>query len=437
MRRAIALLALSPFVSMAIAADRDPAVLQAESLLAKQQPNSAYLLLAPLEDEKGGDPDFDYVLGQAALNSGRASEAAFAFERCLAIDPKNGPCRVLMARAHMALGERATAKQELNTVQESQPPLEVSNLVAQYLGALQQQEKKERRNLNAWAQLGLGYDGNVNSARQDSSVVFPSLPGMVWTLNQAGVQQSDTFIQSGAGLSFSYKLSPTWRALADASVNTRGYQEWDAYSNLILDGGVGMGWSAGHNSLMFKLQQQAYYLDNNRYRNYTGALAQYQYAITETAGLSAYIQGSQLDYRGVRPDADRNTLGLGYSQALGGNQAPVIYAGLYGGGEKAEGNFPHLNQAFYGLRLGGSLGANRLRYTGSLSVEQRQFDGPQPLVMIEDREDTQLDVSLGLIHQVDRHFSIRPTYTFTTSSSNNPLSDFDRHMVSVDFRYDR
>lgn len=437
MRRSAAVLALFVLSPLATAASKDPVIAQAESFLAKRQPNSAYNLLVPLEDERGGDPDFDYTLGVAALDSGRANEAAFAFERCLAVEPKNGPCRVQMARAHMALGENNSARGELQAVRESQPPVEVENLVAQYLGALNQREVSEKRRIGAWAQVGIGRDNNVNSATADSNIIFPALPGMVWTLNQAGVQQADSFIQGGAGASLQYKLSPSLHLLADASVSSRGYQEWDAFNNIALDGGLGLAWKTGHNSLQVKLQQQGYYLDSDRYRNYTGLLAQYQHVLSEAAAFSAYIQGSQLDYRGRRSDADRYTLGTGYSQSLSGALSPVIYAGLYGGSEVAEGNVPHLDQRFYGLRLGGSLGPSRaLRFTGSFSAEQRQFDGPQPLVMTEDRKDTQFDLSLGAVYQVDSHISVRPAYTYTLSDSNNPLSDYDRHVVSIDFRYE-
>ncbi len=423
---------------MALAASNDPLIAQAEALLAKRQPGSAYNLLAPLEDERGGTPDFDYVLGVAALDSGRASEAAFAFERCLAVEPHNGPCRVQMARAHMALGENSSARSELQTIQESQPPVEVQNMVAQYLGAINQREVSEKRQVGAWAQLGFGWDNNVNSATADGNVIFPALPGMVWTLNPAGVQQDDTFLQGGAGASLSYKLSPSLRLLADASVSTRGYQDWDQFSNLVLDGGLGLSWREGHNSVLAKLQQQGYDLDNERYRNYTGLLAQYQHALSETAAFSAYVQGSQLDYRGRRADATRYTLGGGYSQALADiAYAPVFYAGLYGGTESADGNHPEYDQDFYGLRLGGSFSlSHALSYTGSFSVERRQYGAPSNLFFLSDRKDTQFDLSLGAIWQLAPHVSLRPAYTYTLSNSNETLSDYDRHVVNVDFRYE-
>jgi predicted porin len=186
---------------------------------------------------------------------------------------------------------------------------------------------------------------------------------------------------------------------------------------------------------MVKLQQQGYYLENDRYRNFTGELLQYQYAFSETSALSAYVQNSQLDYRKKRPDADRYTAGLGYSTAISGRA--VVYSGLYGGSENAKGNVPHLDQDFYGIRVGGSLGVSPMvRLNSSLSAEQREFGGPQPLVMIEPQKDTQIDFSLGATVQFSPTLSLQPNYTYTKNSSNNPLSDYDRHTASVDLRYE-
>src|SRR5690554_4120812 len=73
-----------------------PTLQQAHNWLQQGQAKTAYSMLAPLEPELAGDVGFDLLFGQAALQSDRPSEAAFAFERCLAIDSSNGLCRLGM-----------------------------------------------------------------------------------------------------------------------------------------------------------------------------------------------------------------------------------------------------------------------------------------------------------------------------------------------------
>ena len=97
----------------------DEVVEQARILLNSHQAGSAYTLLAPLSDERAGDPDFDYLLGIAALDSGQPGQAVFALERVLAVKPNDALARAEIARAYFALAEFDTSKQEFENVKTS------------------------------------------------------------------------------------------------------------------------------------------------------------------------------------------------------------------------------------------------------------------------------------------------------------------------------
>ena len=73
---------------------------QAKRLLAQKQPKQAYDLLLPQEAARAGDPEFDYLLGVAALDSGDRERAVFALERVLAVQPNNHLARAEIARAY-------------------------------------------------------------------------------------------------------------------------------------------------------------------------------------------------------------------------------------------------------------------------------------------------------------------------------------------------
>lgn len=126
------------FLSMSLltiqATFADSVLDQAQNLVNSKKYIQAYDLLAPLEDERAGQPDYDYIYGLTLLEAGEPSRAAFAFERCLGTDPNNGPCRVQMARTHLALGETVSSRKELDTIKQYNPPPEVKQLVEQYLG---------------------------------------------------------------------------------------------------------------------------------------------------------------------------------------------------------------------------------------------------------------------------------------------------------------
>ena len=94
----------------------------AANLIKSGKSAEAYALLVPDQSKRAGDPDYDYLLGLAALDSGKPNEAIFALERVLAVKPNHLQARAEIARAYLAVGEKATAKQEFEAVQSQNPP---------------------------------------------------------------------------------------------------------------------------------------------------------------------------------------------------------------------------------------------------------------------------------------------------------------------------
>src|SRR5690554_6573057 len=110
------------------------------------------------------------MLCHAALTVQENTRAVLAFERCLAVSPKMGDCRLGLAQAQMRLGETQSAKEELTYIQQSAPPEAVANIVEQYLGELSGQKRRSSQ-LKLWAKLGLGYDNNINAAPSSSRII--------------------------------------------------------------------------------------------------------------------------------------------------------------------------------------------------------------------------------------------------------------------------
>src|SRR6266850_2349296 len=81
---ASALLALPTAAGAAAAGDPWS---EAHALIDAGKSADAYSMLAAQEAESAGEEDFDYLLGIAALDSGRPAEAVFSLERVLAVDP--------------------------------------------------------------------------------------------------------------------------------------------------------------------------------------------------------------------------------------------------------------------------------------------------------------------------------------------------------------
>lgn len=419
----------------------DDVLSQAEALINQQQPAQAYELLLPLEEERSGEPKYDYLLGVSALEMGDPSNAIFAFERCLSAEPNNGPCRVQIARTHLAMGETPNARSELQTIKEYNPPPEVQALVSQYLGVISQVEKQQQRQVNAFAQLGVGYDSNINSAPTDANktaAAIPKIPNFIITPNDIATSSDSSYANLLAGSSLLYKASPTVTALADINIQTRSFLADHSYDYQAVDAGAGGAFDLQAFQLTLKLQGQKMWLDGNAYRNIAGVLAQLQGAVG-SGQMAVFTQLSQMRYdsQSVR-DADRNNIGLAYSQAIEANYSPSFYASIYGGDESTTSQKAnYFSQSFQGLRLGGGLVLSEtLTLSSQLSYETRKHDkAPYPLFLFN-REDKESNIGLSANWRINKQLSLQPSYTYSNNNSNIPLSDYKRHVVSVDLRFD-
>ena len=431
------LLTLATLLATSTGVMADEVLQQAESLLSGQKAADAVALLAPLEEERAGDPDYDYLLGQALLETGDPSNAVFAFERCLTAQPENGPCRVQMARTHLAMGETANARAELETIQAYNPPAQVQELVSKFLGAVSVREKQEKRQLGAFVQAGAGFDSNANSATNATQF---AVPGNVWPLNAQNRSLESSFAGLQAGGSFIYRHTPKVNTSGDIGLNLRNFFDESQFSYHMLDGNLGTNYLLSGGQIGAKLALQKMWLDGNAYRDVVGLSSQYQRDIGLTGQLACFLQANRMRYDSQSDrDADRLTGGAAWSQGFDGSYSPVVYTSAYTGNEKTDGKGPNATQYandFFGLRAGGTLSlSNRLRLNGSLSHESRSYDTPQVTAKIV-RDDKQTDLNLGLAWRIKPTLTLQPAYTYTQNKSNIVIYDFDRHVISLDLRYD-
>ena len=107
----VGLLAVFLFVS-SNALSQDATLDRARGLIQANQGRAAYELLAPLEQQRAGDVEYDYLLGLAAIDAEQFTRAVFALERVLAMRPEHPQARAEIARAYFLMGENKAARQE-------------------------------------------------------------------------------------------------------------------------------------------------------------------------------------------------------------------------------------------------------------------------------------------------------------------------------------
>lgn len=416
---------------------QDPVLDQALSLIKSQEYKKAYELLEPLESERAGEVNFDYLFGLAAIDSGNVTRGVFALERVLAIQPNHAQARAEIARAYFQLGENETAKLEFQHVLDQSPPENAKEAIDRFLSAIDKNLGLATR-YRAFIDFGIGHDTNVNSATAAGTVAVPVFGGAVFNLSNAAQELSSNFISLAGGASFSTPISQNFSVFGSVAGNKKMnwvQQEFDTGSR---DFNLGGQYKKGLNTYSLTLQDGSYYVDSEKFRRAYGFTGQWQRTINENNQVSTFFQASRLDYPGQEiRNVDRYVLGTGWGHAFAGDKAPVLFLSAYVGTEdERESNVSFFGNDLYGLRAGGQVTLNPKTVAyASASYEYRDYSGDDPL-FLKAREDDQYDFAVGLRYLPGYNWTIRPQISYIKNDSNISINEYDRTVVSINFRHD-
>jgi tetratricopeptide (TPR) repeat protein len=434
------LLAGSLLLHAVLARAADETLHRAEALLAAGSPQQAYQLLAPLQDARAGEPDYDYLLGVAALESGRNTEAVFALERVLARRPDDAMARARIARAYFNLKETETARREFESVRTTALPAEMLSSIDRYLSAIDQLAERERMSARFFLEFAAGYDSNINGATDVAQFAVPSFPG-VFTLAPSSRKTSDAFVSTAAGIAARNALDKTWALIGGLSAGKRVNLTESDFDTTYFDGYAGI--TARHTRETFTLvaQGNVFLVDDSAYgtayRNALGGMAQWTHEFDARNQLSAYLQYTALTYPEQAPrDADRYIAGFAYAHAFRQWNASA-YLGVYGGVEKERDDaFRYLAHRPVGLRAGGQTALNDRTYLFvNGAAEWRKYRGEDPF-FLETREDHQYSVGVGVHRLLDNRWRLSPQVTWFTNRSNILIDEYERWQAFVSLRRD-
>jgi tetratricopeptide (TPR) repeat protein len=433
MVRGILGIVLAAFCAVALA--QDALLDRARRLIQVKQYKEAYALLEPQEQARAGDPQFDYLLGVAAIDSGQLTRGVFALERVLAVNPNNAQARAEIARAYFLMGENKTARNEFQAVKAAQPPAEVAATVDRFLDALDARDRSRHTGVTGYAELAVGHDSNVSSATSATGFAVPAFPGFVFN----GNEDSDWYWQLNAGLSGRYGVTDRVGLIGSASIERKTNFDNQQFDTGTINGSAGVSIRDAGNELVFALQAQTFEIENDRFRDAVGGVAQYRHTMSPNDQVTVYGQYTRLTYPDQsQRDADRYVAGAAWAHAYTGRSgSPVMYTGLYAGKEDPESDgVPFFGHRLAGLRLGGQMGiAEKWILLATANYEYRRYGGQDPFFGVA-RRDKELQLRVATVYQMNRHWSLTPALTWTHVQSNVLVFDYDRRLASLTARYD-
>jgi tetratricopeptide (TPR) repeat protein len=444
------LFALGFFLCMAAnpALAADPDLAKAEALMREGKAAEAYTLLEPFEFEQSGNIKFDYLLGIAALDSGKPDKATLAFERVLAADPNFAGARIDMARAYFQLGDMTRAKTEFEAVLTQNPPPAARVTIDKYMAAIAQQESASQTRSSGYVEFSVGHDSNVNFATSARELAVPALGNLVFALSPNNVKLADNYLGVGLGGEISHQISPKFGVYAGADVRVRDNRTQNTFDSTALDGRVGVALGEAADVLRLGVQGGKFDLDGKNNRNTDGVSAEWRHLLDPANQLSLFLL--QARYR-FEPSIsvnnfDQTTLGTNWLTIF--NDGKGMFSGtLITGNDRiptTEDGTPVRadgGKRFNGIRLGAQVQLDeRLDLFAGIGAQWSKYDTPNvtfssPTESVT-RDDRLYDANIGLNWRLDKNWSLRPQIAYLRNNSNIVIYQHDRTDIAVTLRRD-
>jgi outer membrane protein len=443
--RSIAVLAVCLSLALrtgaSLSQEADLAVLgQAEALVRSGQAEQAWQLLAPLEPQYAGRPDFDYLLGVTALESGRANRATFVLERVITTNPGHLAARLEMARAYFELRDFERAEREFNFILGAAPPAEIRALSQLYLARIREIAQPAGAGAGAfsgYAEASVGRDTNVAAAASQSSVFVPGL-GTEFVTDPMFQRRPDNFAALGAGLEYAHAPRANLGILGGIDLRKRWYSELDTFDS----GSTDVHAAVVHrlddkDRMQYSARYNYYELDNSAYRETPSLGAQWTHRLSLRTRFALGAEAHRIRYRTDETRSSSSDLiagSAGATHVLDPATITAVAGLLYFGKDKAVAGRVDGDRRI----VGASLGLQRRLFERAegylrLSVAQSDYRTRNPDFGLT-RRDRQSDAALGLDWEFARGWLLRPQLARTSNRSNMALNEYDRTETSLTLR---
>lgn len=440
-------------LAAALPAQADPKVIQsAQRLLAAGNAKQAYAELSAVADQLAGNLEFDYLLGVAALDSGKIDEAIIAFERVLAINPNHAGAKLDLARAYFTSGAFDLAEATFENLKLSNPPPLALQSINRYLAAIQERKKATRSGLSGYGELNLGYDTNLTGVPGDFSSAVQNafgLPGVDPTGNS--VKRKAAFTGTQGGLDYFHPLARGYSLFAGVEGRGRAYRN-EADFNL-LSGELRAGASLNQGAQQWRLMTSTSRFRQEGQapgdpkptndRNSAGVSLDWRYTLDQRNQVGAALQFSRQRFPDNNlEDFDQVLVSASWLKSFEAKGVPLMYLTALYSRDQAERKLAD-GMADKSKRLAGirsyiqySLTSTLQLFNGLGFTQRRDTSAFARATQVEYGKDRLADASIGVNWKFQPRCTLRVQWLFSRNDSNIAIYDYSRSEVSSAVRCD-
>ena len=425
---------------------------EARRLITAMNAKQAYMLLVAEQDKLAGTPEYDYLLGVAALDSGKVDDAIIAFERVLAVEPRNAGAQLDLARAYFNAGSLDLAEGTFRKLKASNPPAAALGAIDKYLDVIAERRKASRRIFNAWGEMAFGYDSNLTGVPTDFSAAVQQSFNLVG-INPTGnsIKRKAPYLGAAVGADFITPISEKWNGYAGGELRARGYRKEAEFNSYSGDARAGAIWDSGSHQLRFNAAYNRYAQEGdapgdpkptNDRRNANGG-AEWRININATNQLSVGLNAGQTRFmKNPTEDFDSVMASAGWLTSFAGTGTPLLQlSGYYSrdtARHKLADGLTDKSKKIAGVRVYGQYNlSDRLSLFSTLGHAQRRDDSAfARSTTVELGRDRLTDLTLGVNWRFQDRCSMRAQWAASRNDSNIAIYDYTRHEVSSTIRCD-
>jgi outer membrane protein len=448
--RPLAALALA-LASLSALADPQ-AIERARGLLAQGNPKQAYSELARLEQDLAGQPEFDYLLGVAALDSGNIDAAVVAFERVLAVMPNHAGAQMDLARAYYAAGSFDLAEAGFAKLRGANPPAAAKAAIERYLDAIRERRQQVRAGWTGYGELGLGYDSNITGVPTDFGAAAQqafNLQAIEPTGN--AVKRDAGFVIGAVGAEYARPLSGGWSLFGGGDLRGRAYRQESDFNLFAGEVRAGAFLNQGQDQWRFALNGLYYQQEGaapgdpkpTNDRTMVGGSADWRHSIDPRNQVHFGAQLNAVRFPDNRiEDFDQLYVSAGWLRSFEGKGVPILYLSAYATEDRAKNAFPDTDtdksKNLFGVRsyVQYSLAEKVQLYNALGYTWRRDKDAYARSTQVEHGRDRFAELLVGVAWTFRPACTLRTQVGFTRNESNIDIYDFNRYEILSSIRCD-
>lgn len=443
-------IALGVAISSAAGAQRS-LISEAEQLLTSGNAKQAFVLLAGAQGANQNNPDFDLLLGKAALDSGKHEDAIIALERVLAAKPNNHAAMLELGRAYFLLGSLDLAATTFNTLKRANPPQSSLATIERYLNAIGAQRSQGQRKVSIWGETQLGYDSNLTAVPADFVSAVRSafnLGGVAPTGN--AVYRKAPFLTGAVGGDVRLPMNAEWSLQLGGEARLRRYREESLFNSKSAEARGALIWSREQTSMALNVggstfQQRADAPgspppSNDRTTGNIGA--EFRFAAGPQSQVSAGVTSLRVRFDDNKfEDFNATQITAGWLRQFGGAGAPFLHIVGHLSRDRAVNNLP--DGADKSKRIRGIRGYyqqsvnDKTNFFTTLGLNARTDDSAfARATEVRDGKDSLVESAVGMNFRFNPQCTMRAQWQLGRNDSNVAIYDYTRHEVSSTVRCD-